>query len=190
MQRAGYGAALAKHEQSEVETRVKAREEDDAAYVEYVTGKALWMRRIAFLLCRDVDRADDLVQTSITKLYADWARIRRVSNLDGYTRTIIVNTFLAEQRSPWWRRVSLGHEAQLDASDGSLADLDLSLDLGEALTVVPPRQRAVLVLRFYCDMSVDEVAAALGCSAGNVKSQTSRGLATLREHLAIRPLSL
>lgn len=164
--------------------------ESDAAYVEYVTARTVWMRRIAFLLCRDLDRADDLVQTSITKLYTDWNRIRQVANLDGYTRTIIVNTFLAEQRSPWWKRVAVGHEAEIEEPGAEPGDLDLSLDLGEALAAVPPRQRAVLVLRFYCDLSVDEAATALGCSAGNVKSQTSRGLTSLRRHLAARPLTL
>jgi RNA polymerase sigma-70 factor (sigma-E family) len=161
----------------------------DAAYVEYVTGKALWFRRVAFLLCRDLDRADDLVQTSITKLYADWGRIRNVENLDGYARTVIVNTFLAEQRSPWWKRVTLGHEPEFEETGAEPEDLDLSIDLGEALAAVPPRQRAVLVLRFYCDLSVQEAAAVLGCSTGNVKSQTSRGLSTLRNHLATRPVT-
>jgi RNA polymerase sigma-70 factor (sigma-E family) len=155
----------------------------DAAYVEYVTGKALWFRRVAFLLCRDLDRADDLVQTSVTKLYADWARIRNVENLDGYARTIIINTFLAEQRSPWWKRVVLDHEAELEEPFAEPEDLDLGLDLGEALAAVPPRQRAVLVLRYYCDLSVQEAADVLGCSTGNIKSQASRGLAALRRHL-------
>lgn len=163
------------------------KRDTDAAYVEYVSAKALWFRRVAFLLCRDLDRADDLVQTSITKLYVDWARIRNVDNLDGYARTIIVNTFLAEQRSPWWKRVTLGHEPELEEIGGEAEDLDLGIDLGEALAEVPPRQRAVLVLRFYCDLSVQEAAAVLGCSTGNVKSQTSRGLSTLRNHLATRP---
>lgn len=163
------------------------KRDTDAAYVEYVSAKALWFRRVAFLLCRDLDRADDLVQTSITKLYVDWARIRNVDNLDGYARTIIVNTFLAEQRSPWWKRVTLGHEPELEEIGAEAEDLDLGIDLGEALAEVPPRQRAVLVLRFYCDLSVQEAAAVLGCSTGNVKSQTSRGLSTLRNHLATRP---
>ena len=161
----------------------------DAAYVEYVTARALWFRRVAFLLCGDLDRADDLVQTSVTKLYADWGRIRNVENLDGYARTIIVNTFLSEQRSPWWKRVTLGHEATPEEPETAPADLDLSLDLDEALAAVPPRQRAVLVLRFYCDLSVREAAAVLGCSTGNIKSQTSRGLNTLRNQLATGPLA-
>ena len=161
----------------------------DAAYVEYVTARALWFRRVAFLLCGDLDRADDLVQTSVTKLYADWGRIRNVENLDGYARTIIVNTFLSEQRSPWWKRVTLGHEAAAEEPETVPADLDLSLDLDEALAAVPPRQRAVLVLRFYCDLSVQEAAAVLGCSTGNIKSQTSRGLSALRNQLATGPLA-
>ena len=156
----------------------------DAAFAEYVAAKSLWLRKVAFLLCHDLDRADDLVQTSVTKLYVHWPRVHELANLDGYIRTILVNTYLAEQRSPWWRRVALGHEFVLDAAPAPDRDRDTGLDLGVALASITARQRAVLVLRFYCDLSVEETAGLLGCSAGNVKSQTSKGLAAMRRQLA------
>lgn len=123
------------------------------------------------------------MQASITKLYVHWPRVRELANLDGYARTILVNTYLAEQRSPWWKRVTLGHEPGPGVATAVDPDRDLGLDLGAALASITSRQRAVLVLRFYCDLSVEETATLLGCSAGNVKSQTSRGLAAMRRIL-------
>ncbi|MBR7838500.1 SigE family RNA polymerase sigma factor [Actinospica durhamensis] len=160
-----------------------AADKQDADFAEYVAARSLWLRRVAFLLCHDSDRADDLVQTSITKLYIHWPRVVELANLDGYVRTILVNTYLAEQRSPWWKRVTLGHEPTADAAASKDPNPDLALDLGAALASITPRQRAVLVLRFYCDLSVEDAAGQLGCSIGNVKSQTSRGLAAMRRIL-------
>lgn len=162
----------------------------DAAYVEFVTARMPWLRKFAFLLCRDWHRADDLVQTSVTKLYANWARAERVENLDAYARRILVNTYLAEQRSPWWKRVvvhgdgtEVGEGAPSSLSAGREVDREAALDLRAALMRLTPRQRAVLVLRYFDDLSVAEAAAALGCSAGNVKKQTWVALAALRTSL-------
>ena len=158
---------------------------EDETYTEYVTAKVPWLRRIAFLLCQDWHRADDLVQTSIAKLYLNWDRGCRLQSLDGYARAIVVNTFLAEQRSPWWKRVALyrEHEQVSVIADLSRTDSDAAIDLRRALALLPARQRAAIVLRYYCELSIEESAAALDCSPGNIKSQTSRGLATLRRVL-------
>jgi RNA polymerase sigma-70 factor (sigma-E family) len=158
----------------------------DAAFTEYVTARSPWLRRVAYLMCQDWHRADDLVQTSITKLYVHWNRASHADNIDGYARAVLVNTFLAEQRSMWWRRVASYADAA-DAVDPRAADLDTGLDLRAALAEVPPRQRAAIVLRYYCDLSVEEVARTLNCSPGTVKSQTSRGLDTLRRVLSVHP---
>ncbi len=158
----------------------------DAEFTEYVASRGGWLRKVAYLLCADWHRADDLVQESITKLYANWHRAGRVENRDGYARTVLVNTFLAEQRSPWRRR-----RAKADGAEAEVAwvhsDLETSLDLRQALAALPPRQRATVVLRYYCDLTIDQTADALGCSSGNVKSQTSRGLDSLRRTLTPRP---
>lgn len=150
--------------------------EDDDGYTEYVTAKAPWLRKVAFLLCQDWHRADDLTQTTIIKLHAHWRRVRRTGNLDGYARTILVNAFISEQRSHWWKRVTLfagpaaGAEPEPaeQLAAGLERDLDLGLDLETALAAIPPRQRAVIVLRYYCDLSVEETASALRCSAGTL----------------------
>ena len=152
-----------------------------ADYVEYVEGRLAWLRRLAYLLCQDWHSADDLVQATLTRLFTCWPRAARMDNLDAYVRTILVRTFLGERRSPWFRRVWL---AGVQADGAAVcADPDAVLDVREALAAIPPRQRATLVLRFYCDLDVEQAASVLGCSAGTVKSQTSKGLAALRQML-------
>ena len=167
-----------------------AKPDRDAEFTEYVSARQAWLRRVAFLLCGDWHRADDLVQSTITKLYAHWHRARRADNLDGYARRSLVNTYLAEQRSGWAKWTILhrfggaGTAADPEPERAALAgDLELGLDLKTALSQLPPRQRATVVLRFYCDLSIEQTAQMMGCSAGNVKSQSSRGLATLRNLL-------
>jgi RNA polymerase sigma-70 factor (sigma-E family) len=159
----------------------------DAHFTDYATARTPWLRKVAFLLCQDWHRADDLVQTTLTRLYVHWHRVTRVASIDGYARAILVNAFLAEQRTVWWKRVSLRHES----IDAAVPDLDVaaSVDLREALAALPPRQRAAIVLRYYCDLSVEETAAALGCAPGTVKSQTSRGLDAMRRALGPRPVN-
>jgi RNA polymerase sigma-70 factor (sigma-E family) len=157
----------------------------DGDFVEYITQRSLWLRRVAYLLCQDWHRADDLAQTAMTRLYAAWPRARQVENLDGYLRRILINSYLTEQRKPWWRRQAEElFPADLPAPD---ADHDAVMDLRRALAILPPRQRAAIVLRYYCDLSVEQTAAELGCSNGTVKSQTSRGLEALRRILASQP---
>lgn len=153
-------------------------------YVTYVEGRLTWLRRLAYLLCRDWHEADDLVQAALTRLYLYWPRAARMDNIDAYVRTILVRTFLGERRSAWFRRVLLRPgPAENTAAGAASVDLDVALDLREALAAIPPRQRATLVLRFYCDLDVEQAATVLGCSAGTVKSQTSKGLAALRRML-------
>lgn len=158
----------------------------DDTYTAYVSAKEQWLRRIAYLLCQDWHRADDLVQVSFTKLYVRWQRVERLENLDGYLRKVLLNTFLAEQRTSWWQRVvptARGREGQ-DAEATSVADLEAAIDLSTAMAALPARQRAAIVLRHYCDLSVEQTAELLSCSTGTVKSTTSRGLAALRVSLA------
>jgi RNA polymerase sigma-70 factor (sigma-E family) len=161
------------------------RADRDAEYTEYVRARLPWLRRVAYLLCQDWQRADDLTQTAITRLYTRWGRARDAANIDGYARTVLVRTFLAERRSAWSRRVAL-YETYPELP-GTVADLDAHLDVREALAGLPPRQRATLVLRFYCDLPVEDAARELGCTPGTVKSQTAKGLTALRRALAPVP---
>ena len=153
----------------------------DAEYTEYVQSRLPWLRRVAYLLCQDWQSADDLVQSAITRLYTHWGRARDAARIDAYVRTILVRCFLAERRSAWSRRVTLVNEHP-DAP-GRSVDHDAHLDVQAALAALPPRQRVTLVLRFYCDLPVEETARELGCSVGTVKSQTSKGIEALRRAL-------
>ena len=154
----------------------------DDEYTEYISARMMSLRRTAYMLCQDWHRADDLVQAAITKLYVHWGRAHAADHIDAYARTVLVREFLGERRSAWARRVSL-HGQLTRASTDETSDHDALLDLRAALAVVPPRQRATLVLRFYCDLNVEQAAQVLGCSPGTVKSQTVKGLAALRRAL-------
>jgi RNA polymerase sigma-70 factor (sigma-E family) len=153
----------------------------DAAYLGYVHGRIPALRRVAYLLSGDEHQADDLVQETITKLYARWPRISAVDNVDAYVHTMMVRAFMDEKRRGWWRVRLFGSPPERAAAVAGAAE-DRTI-LRAALAQVPPRQQAVLVLRFLCDLSVAEVAEVLGCSAGTVKSQTSHGLNALRKIL-------
>ncbi|GIM91436.1 SigE family RNA polymerase sigma factor [Paractinoplanes toevensis] len=157
----------------------------DGAYLAYVHGRIPALRRVAYLLSGDETQADDLVQETITKLYARWPRIAAVENIDAYVHTMMVRAFLDEKRRGWWR-VRLWGAAPDRAASSSGATSSATDDrtvLRAALAKVPPRQQAVLVLRFLCDRPVAEVAEILGCSEGTVKSQTAHGLTALRKIL-------
>ncbi|WP_328339811.1 SigE family RNA polymerase sigma factor [Micromonospora sp. NBC_00421] len=150
----------------------------DAAFAAYFAARSEAMRGTAYLLCGDWHRAEDLVQTAFTKLYLVWNRVSRHEVLDAYVRQILVRTFLDERRRGWWRRERVG--AEQSERPAPPESPENRLVLLQALAAVPPRQRAVLVLRYWEDQSVEEAAAVLGCSTGTVKSQSARGLETLR----------
>jgi len=162
---------------------VRASEEQQ--YTEYVTARLPTLRRTAYLLCGDEHRADDLVQVTITKLYVHWRRASAADHLDAYVRAMLVRTFLSEQRLAWTRRIRLtGAPNETPAVPvESGPDVETRLVVRKALARIAPKARAVLVLRFLLDLSVAEAASALGCSQGNVKSQTAVGLAALRRLL-------
>ncbi|MER6008253.1 SigE family RNA polymerase sigma factor [Nonomuraea angiospora] len=153
----------------------------DEEYTAYVSVRLSWLRKIAYPLCQDWHRTDDLVQAAITRLYVKWRQARAADDLDAYVRTMLIRVFLAEQRGSWFSRVRLTPTPSDRPAEGG--DRDLVMDVNRALAAVPARQRATLVLRFHCDLSVEQTAHALGCSTGTVKSQTARGLATLRSLL-------
>ena len=151
----------------------------DAAFAAYFAARSDAMRGTAYLLCGDWHRAEDLVQQTFTKIYLVWRRIQRHEAMDSYTRQTLIRTFLSERRRGWFRHESVASEAT-DRAAPSADFADERLVLLEALVKVPPRQRAVLVLRYWEDQSVEQTAELLDCSAGTVKSQAARGLATLR----------
>lgn len=153
----------------------------DAEFTEFVVARLPALRRIAYLLCQDWHQADDLVQIAITRLYTHWGRAAAMERPEAYVRTIVIRQFLIDRRSGWSRRVTLPGEVPEPA--GAWPDRDSALDVNAVLAALPPRQRATIVLRFYCDLPVDQVADVLGCTAGTVKSQTAKGLDSLRRAL-------
>jgi RNA polymerase sigma-70 factor (sigma-E family) len=153
----------------------------DEEFAEYAAGRMVALRRLAVLLSQDGHRADDLVQAAITRLYVHWPKARAAGDIDAYTRSILVREFLRERGTSWARRVAL--TGQLPERPSAGHDSDAAVDMQAALAALPQRQHATLVLRFYCDLSVEQTALALGCSAGTVKSQTAKALASLRRSL-------
>jgi RNA polymerase sigma-70 factor (sigma-E family) len=153
----------------------------DEEYTEYVAARLSSLRRLAAVLCDDWQRADDLLQATLTHLYVHWSRVRAASHPDAYARTVLVREFIHERRSSWAKWVSL--TGGMTDSPAAAVDHDAALDLRAAVAALPARQRATVVLRFYCDLNVDQSAEILGCSPGTVKSQTAKALDTVRRAL-------
>lgn len=157
------------------------RAELEQEYVAYVKGRVLSLRRTAYRLCGSWDTAQDLVQDVLTKLYVHWRRVSAAHNVDGYVWRVLLNTYLAQVRKPWSRR--LFPFASPPERPAPEIDFVGRLDLRDALRQLAAGQRAVLVLRYWEGLSVAETAEALGCSTGTVKSQTSNAVARLRRLL-------
>jgi RNA polymerase sigma-70 factor (sigma-E family) len=138
------------------------------------------VRTATLLAAGDRHLAEDLVQQTLTKLYVSWPAFRRADNPDGYVRRVLINV-LTDERGRIWRRRERSTAELPDApfpADG--VEVDGAERLRKALQELPPRMRAAVVFRYYYDLGVTETAQALGCSEGNVKSQTSRALEKLR----------
>jgi RNA polymerase sigma-70 factor (sigma-E family) len=155
---------------------------DEQEFAEYFTARREAVRRTAFLLCGDWHRADDHAQTAFVALHRHWRKVRDKQALDAYVRRTLVRSVIDESRRPWRRERSVdappepGSTGGGDLGDG-VATREALLD---GLRRVPPRQRAVLVLRFLEGLDVAATAELLGCTEGTVKSQTARGLEALR----------
>ena len=159
----------------------------DAEFVQFVGDERDRLVRMARLLTAgDDSRAEDVVQTTLTKLYLSWAKVRRADNRLGYARAALTHTFIDENRKAHRRRETLvDHTAAGAAEKASTGQADVELrDLvHSALATLAPGQRAVVVLRHWLDLDVAETSRILGCSTGTVKSQNAKALARLREVL-------
>lgn len=155
---------------------------DTAAFSEYVAVRWLPMLRTARLLTGDDGLAEDLVQAALERCYATWPRLRSPDAADAYVRRTIVNTFVTWQRRRSWHEVPRDRMPEAEGADQVVDVAERSVVM-DALAQLPARQRAVVVLRFYEDLSVQQTAGLLGCSAGTVKSQTSHALTKLRDLL-------
>jgi RNA polymerase sigma factor (sigma-70 family) len=167
---------------------IGAREEfgmrpgDEAEYREFVVARLEAWRRTAYLVCRDWHAADDVVAATIERLYLRWRRLDHVVNLDAYVRGMLIRAWLDEQRRPWRREFHVPNI--LDQPSGAVASVEGAvldrLTVATLLESLTPRKRAVLVLRFFCDLSVEETAELLSIAERTVKSQTARALEMLR----------
>jgi RNA polymerase sigma-70 factor (sigma-E family) len=163
------------------------RRSDEDEYRTYVVANMDRLRRAAYLLCRDWHTADDLVGVTVGKLYRSWSRAQGVNHLDAYVRAIMLRSWLDERRRPWRREQTTDELPDLPVPEGpDTVDRMTLLGLLAGLT---PRRRAAVVLRFYFELSVDETAETLGCSAGTVKSLTARGLEAMRMRAAAPSMS-
>jgi RNA polymerase sigma-70 factor (sigma-E family) len=167
---------------------IAASEAAEEEFSAYFSARFHQARRLAYLLCGDWHRADDLAQTAFVRVASSWHRIRDPNAVDAYLRTCLIRSFLSDQRRVWRRREA--PTAQLperEAGEDSAEEVATRLAVMRALAVVPARQRAVLVCRFYDGLGVAATARVLGCSEGTVKSQSARGLAALRAALSELP---
>jgi RNA polymerase sigma-70 factor (sigma-E family) len=153
------------------------REDFDA----FVRARSRPLLQAAWLLTGDWQTAEDLLQSALVKVYLAWGRIRRDGNAEAYARRVLVTTYVTGWRRRWRGEVPTEILPDRAAWRDEFAASDLRHVVVEALHRLPPRQRAVVVLRYYLDLSEREVAAALGCSEGTVKSQAAKGLAALRD---------
>lgn len=154
----------------------------DAAFSDFVAARQTHLRRIAYALCGDWHRAEDLLQTALTKLYVAWPRIRHEGGEEAYVRQIMVRANIDESRRPW-RRERPSEVLPDTAAEGGTQVEERSA-LFEALQGLPEQQRKVVVLRHWLGLSVRETATELRISEGTVKSHSSRGLAALEVVLA------
>jgi len=158
----------------------------DEEFDAFMRGRWPAMVRLGYALTGDVGHAEDLAQAAFARAYASWGRVRRAGDPDAYVRRIVINEHRRRFRK---HRVAEELRGDLGDAAGGRQEhqaLDDRRALLDALRALGPRQRAVVVLRYWLDLSEAETAAALNCSVGTVKSQASRALATLRKNAGIR----
>src|SRR5215469_8983368 len=153
-----------------------------ASFEEFVLARSASLMRTALLLTgQNRAEAEDLLQLALERAYRHWGRVHTTSEPEQYVRRILANA-----SADRWRRIARRPEQPLPADGAGLSTPDLSAEIAErdfllrALAQLPARQRAVMVLRYFDDMTEAEIADVLGCSVGTVKSQIARALARLR----------
>lgn len=167
----------------DVGRRTRAQRDTDVA--DYMAARQPALLRTAYLLTGDRTEAEDLVRTTLAKLYLYWDEDRSPDRLDAHVRRIMVDAHTSTWRRRWRRRVVTVDRVPDTAPFRDAHDFGEGACLWDAVRALPSRQRAVLVLRYYEDLSEAEIAAALGVSVGIVKSQASRGMAALRARVPL-----
>ncbi|MET9556098.1 SigE family RNA polymerase sigma factor [Streptomyces sp. NPDC006645] len=152
-------------------------ERGEQALHDFVRDRRLALFRSAYLMCGNRDEAEDLVQSTLVKVVLGWRRLQRLDNVEAYARKTLFHTFIAGKRRFWRRERAYGEMPEQVAPE---SDSETGMLVRSALARITPHQRAVLVLRYWEDQSVEATAALLGMRENTVKSHTARGLAALR----------
>jgi RNA polymerase sigma-70 factor (sigma-E family) len=162
---------------------VEASVRDRSGFDEYVIARSPHLLRLAYLLTRNWQTAEDLLQTALVKVWSAWDRLDTATP-DAYVRRVVMTTHLSWRRRRWTGEIAAGdltdHEVSLQVPD-QMRSVDERDRLWRRIGELPPRQRAVLVLRYFEDLSDEQIADVLGIGLGGVRSQVSRALAKLRD---------
>jgi RNA polymerase sigma-70 factor (sigma-E family) len=154
----------------------------EPGFEEWVAARGPRLLRVAWLLTGDAHLAEDLLQTVLARVWPKWRRIAK-DNPEAYVRKALVHTHASWWRRRWRGEVPHGELPDLPGTVDVFADVDLEQALATAIRELPVRQRAVVVLRYFEDLSVADTAEVLGCTEGTVKSQASKALRSLRGRL-------
>ena len=173
---------MTKHERTE-------QRSSDADFTAFVRARGTALLRTAYVLTGDQGHAEDLLQAALTKVYLAWGRIHEPQAAEAYARRTIATTAISLWRRPSWRRErTVGEMPEVVTTDPSLTVDDLD-EIWRAVATLSPRQRAVITLRYFDDLTEPETARLLGLSVGAVKSHGHRAIAALRERLAEPPVA-
>ena len=161
----------------------------DLDFADFVASRWSSLYRLAYLLAASPAGAEDLLQTTLEKAYVRWGRISQMEHPEAYVRRMLVTSLVSSRRRHWLGERPTEHLPEGLDDSCEIGVLDHSL-LWPLVCALPARQRAVIVLRYYEDMSEAQIADTLGCAAGTVKSQTSAAKAALRRALAASGVGL
>ncbi|HEX4019341.1 MAG TPA: SigE family RNA polymerase sigma factor [Frankiaceae bacterium] len=155
---------------------------------DFVIARSPGLVRSAWLLTGDLATAEDLVQTALAKVWSRWAQVRRQDAPEAYVRRVLMSTFLTWNRRRWRAELAVGEMPEAAVSKDDFHEVELRMSVAHALRGLPRRQRAVMVLRYFDDLTEAQVAQAMSCSVGTVKSQNAKAIRQLRTHPALAAL--
>ena len=165
------------------------RAEDEREFTELVVAVSPRLLRTAYAVCGDLATAQDAVQSALATTFRSWPTVRDADNPQAYLRRMVLNELFFWRRRVSWRTTSVRAEVPdvpVDSAEDAVLDRQV---VWAAMSQLPPRQRAVVVLRYYEDLSEAEIAATLGIRPGTVKSQCAAGMAHLRQTLVRAEIS-
>jgi RNA polymerase sigma-70 factor (sigma-E family) len=163
--------------------------EEPEGFRAFVTARSPALLRSAWFLTGDEAAAEDLVQTALMKTWTKWPRIVRQDAPEAYVRRVMVSTYLTGRRRRWHRERPTAIVPDIAEPTDAYAAVDLRTSMFSALSALPARRRAVVILRYFDDLTEAQTADIMGCSVGTVKSQTAKAFAALRGFPQLRELT-